>query len=481
MPTEVAIAPSYESASTSRRERRTLPTRSGIARSQTWTVDRWSLHAAVGLIIGLSILLATIGADARWLAALGNDVLAGGRIPAGIPFAAAPAAHWHNVTVLAEVVFAALVSALGDRGLVFAQTLAVAIAFAVLARDALRAGASRQATASTCLLVALGAVASLVVARVQMFSLVLFPLLLALLRNDSRRRSSRIWLVAPLLALWSNLHGAVLVGLLVTLAYLTLARLRERPVETIAVATACAVALCTNPGGIHALSYYHGVLSNVAAKRGEGMWGPLSPTSPLDALFMATGVILGSRAARARPAVWEGIVLLLLAVVTLHAARSGVWLLFMLVTPAAVGTRPGGAWRRRTVLIAGAALAVIVLGALRGPSPSGADSRTIARAMELARGTPVLADDIVAEQIALAGGKVWASDPIDAFGTRTQASYLDWLDGRRDGLAAIGTRVRVVVVRSGSPEAVLMQRTPSFRAVARGRSFEILERTPASR
>jgi hypothetical protein len=121
----------------------------------------------------------------------------------------------------------------------------------------------------------------------------------------------------------------------------------------------------------------------------------------------------------------------------------------------------------------------MVLGALRGPPPTGADSRTVARAMELARGTPILADDIVAEQIALAGGKVWASDPIDAFDPRTQTSYLDWLDGRRAGLTAIGTHVHVVVVSRGTAEAVLMQRTPGFQAVARGGSFEIFERTTA--
>jgi hypothetical protein len=437
----------------------------------------WSLRVSVIAIVGLSMLAGTVGADARWLAAFGHDLVMGGRIPAGIPFAAAPTVHWQNVTALAEAIFWGLESALGDRGLVLAQTLAVAVGFLVLARDARNAGATRQATASTCLLVALGAAPSLAIARVQLFSLALFPLLLTLLRSDARRRSHRIWLIAPLLAVWSNLHGAVLVGLVVTLAYLAVARLRERPAETIALAAACVLSLCLNPGGIHAFSYYHGVLANVAAQRGEGMWGPLSPVSPFDALLIAAAVVLCVRAARARIPAWESVVVLLLALMTVHAARSGVWLLLVLASPAAVGTRPGSRWRRRTVLIAGAAMAAIVLGALRGPPTAGASPEAVARAMYLARGTPILATDVIAEQIALAGGTVWASNPIDAFEPRVQAAYLDWMDGRRAGVAAIGSDVRVVLVSPGSPQAALMLRLRGFRVVAGDRSFEIFERT----
>jgi hypothetical protein len=170
----------------------------------------------------------------------------------------------------------------------------------------------------------------------------------------------------------------------------------------------------------------------------------------------------------------------MLAVMSVHAARSGIWLLFILYVPAAVGTGPGSPWRRRAVLIVGASVAAIVLGTIRGPGPSGADRRTVAQAIHLARGTPILASDIVAEQIALSGGKVWASDPIDAFQPQVQATYLDWLDGRSGVLTRVGRDVRVVLVSSGSREAALMHGVNAFRAVGHPRGFELFERTRAS-
>lgn len=438
--------------------------------------EGWLLPASVALTVGVALMWGVVGADARWLAALGHGVITSERIPHGIPFATAPTVHWYNPMALAEVIFWTLEHGLGDRGLVLAQTLAVGVAFGVLARGALCAGASRQATAANCLLVTLGAAPSLMIARAQLFSLALFPLLLELLRNDARERSHRIWLVVPLLALWSNLHGAVLVGMFATFAYLIVARLRHRPVETAAVAALCAVALCLNPAGIHIFSYFRGVLSNAAAQRGEGMWGPLSLTAPFDVLLIAVAAVLAVRATRVRLAAWEGIVMLLLAVMTFQAARSGIWLLFILLGPAAVGTRRGSPWRRRAVAIGAASFAAIVLGALRGPATSGADRHTIAQAIHLARGTPILASDIAAEQIALSGGTVWASDPIDAFQPQVQTAYLDWMDGRSGVLTRVGKGVRVVLVSRGSQEAALMKRIPSFRAVAHPPGFDLFVR-----
>jgi hypothetical protein len=438
--------------------------------------ERWSLPLAVALLVGVCLLLGMVGADARWLAALGHDIASEGRVPHGVPFAAAPTGQWHNATVLADLGFWGLEAMLGDRGLVLAQALAVAIAFTVLARDAGRAGAGAQQAASTCLLAALGALPSLVIARAQLFSVALFPVLLALLRSDSRRRSPRLWLVVPLLALWSNLHGGVLVGLAVTLTYLAIGRLRSSPAETVVLAALCVVALGLNPAGVHAPSYYQGVLGSAAAQSGQGMWGPLSPASPLGALTILAGVLLLWRARRTRPRAWEVVALVLLGAMTIHAARSGIWLLFSLIAPAAAGARHGTPWRRRLVMMAAVFLAGITAAAVRGPAPTGADRAVLTRALELAGRTPILADDIPAEQIALAGGRVWVSDPIDAFQPRAQVAYLEWMDGDPAGLAAAGRPVRVVLAGTGTPEAALMRRDRSFRAISRTRAFELFER-----
>ena len=193
---------------------------------------RLPLIATVATVLGVCALVSSVGADARWLAALGQTIVQRGAVPRGVPFAAAPTGHWANPIVLTEMVFYAFERGLGDRGLMVAQLVAVGVAMGLLARDARAGGAATAASAWTLLLAALSVLPSLAVARVQLFSLMLFPALVALLRAEWRRPSRRIWFVVALLALWSNLHGAALIGLGVTLAYLLASRARREPAAT---------------------------------------------------------------------------------------------------------------------------------------------------------------------------------------------------------------------------------------------------------
>jgi len=259
--------------------------------------------AAVAITVAVAALLGRVGADARWLAALGHTIMARGSVPSGIPFATAPSAHWPNVLVLAELIFNALERTFGDRGLMLAQLLAVAGAMGILARDARAAGAKEGPSARVLLIGALGALPALVVARVQLFSLVLFPVLVALLRAQARAPSRRIWLVVPLLALWSNLHGAALLGLLTVLVFLLCCQGRAFPLQSIGVAIAAVLSLCATPALLRTVTYYHGLLSNLAAQRGQGMWGPLSLTAPLQMLMVACVIAL---VWRIRRAAWPG-------------------------------------------------------------------------------------------------------------------------------------------------------------------------------
>ena len=45
---------------------------------------------ALGLGLALTAVIGTIGADARWLPALGQAIIEQGKVPRGVPFAAAP-------------------------------------------------------------------------------------------------------------------------------------------------------------------------------------------------------------------------------------------------------------------------------------------------------------------------------------------------------------------------------------------------------
>jgi hypothetical protein len=420
------------------------------------------LIAAIAAILGITALLLRIGADAQWLAALGRVIVARHGVPAGVPFAAAPSAHWPNALVLAELAFNGLEQGLGDRGLMLAQLLAVTVGLVILARDALNEGADGDGTAIALLVAALGALSSLVIVRVQLFSIALFPLLLLLLRSQARRPSRRIWIVVGILALWTNLHGAVLIGLLLTLAYLLLGRLRKDPVTAVAVGLASVAATFLTPALLRTVDYYDGVLHNQAAQRGIGLWAPLSLSAPLDDVAILAALILAWRARRSRPQLWEIAAALGLALLGVLASRSMVWLLFFLVVPAARTFRPLRTWRHLLVPSVTAALAAVAFAIARGPASSASEDAQISRALGLAHGTPVLASDRLAERIALDGGRIWLGNPLDAFSAHDQSVYLDWSQGNSAGLAALVPEVRVVLLVRDSASERLMSREHRF-------------------
>ncbi len=149
-------------------------------------------------------------------------------------------------------------------------------------------------------------------------------------------------------------------------------------------------------------------------------------------------------------------------------ARNGVWLLFWLAAPGAVGISRAGVVSRpwAAIAIAAAAGMLLCLSVARGPVAYAPGPRLVAQAITLSHGSPILAGGGVDEQIAVAGGRIWAGDPIDAFSSADQASYLDWLGGQRGGLRAL-TDVRVVLAQRGTPAAQLTASDPGFVAVGR--------------
>ncbi len=429
---------------------------------------------AVILAATLTVSLLRVGADARWLAAMGRAVVHTGSIPSRIPYAVAPSSHWTNVPVLGELSFYGLESAFGDRGLVLFQLIAVVAALALLGIDMRRARTSDPARALVLVLVLFAAAPAFIVVRSQVFSLVLFPLLLLLLRAERRAPSRRIWLLVPLVALWSNLHGAVLVGLLVAAVYLLVDRVRLQPVVSVIVLASCLGALFMTPALLRTPAYYRGVLESEAARRGFGLWAPLSPHSVFDVVFVLVAVPLVMLALRQRPPMWELVALALLAGATVHANRNSVWFAFLIGTPAARGltarVRRDIPVRRPIWNVCLAGAAVMLLGAaVHTPVAVGAGPRLLSRTAALADGRPVLADELDAEQLALDGQHVWIANPMDAFASVEQRAYLDWLEGRAGGDRLLRAQTPVVLVTVGTPAQKRLARDRAYRAVARDR------------
>ena len=135
------------------------------------------------------------------------------------------------------------------------------------------------------------------------------------------------------------------------------------------------------------------------------------------------------------------------------------------------------AWRSRSRV---GLLVAVVIGLAHGPLPSGATSQMLTRTIALAHGTPVLAEDLLGEQVADAGGRVWVANPIDAFRESDQRLYVEWLRGLPAGDAALAHAPRVVLVRYDGKAERRLRDDPDFRKVSGDTRAVLYERVRQS-
>ncbi|KRF46779.1 hypothetical protein [Terrabacter sp. Soil810] len=422
----------------------------------TSTIALVALGAFACVVTWLSI----VGSDALWLSALGDTIRADRRIPVGVPFAAAPSGDWVNTTALGQVVFSVLYIG-GSIGIVAAQVVAVTWTVWLLVAAARRGGARATVIVSVLVLVLVGGAAPLLIARAQLLSLVPYAALLVLLRRDHDRPSRLIWVAIPLIALWGNLHGAVLVGVAVLGCYLVFSRLRLEPWTAFGVGLASLAATCLNPGLLRAPQYYLGVFGGAATSDDSGMWSRLSLSNPFDVMLLAASIVLAYMAFRHRRPTWEYAAGLGLAGASVLAARHGIWLVLFLAVPATLTlTAPSDrapAPTRRPWLVPAATtvtviIAVIGLLTVRSPTFRVADAEA-SRLASATRGQVVLVAEPLAESMAAAGATVWVSNPLDAFDHADQTAYLAFTDGDAAGAARALDQADVVVAEPGSAPA----------------------------
>ena len=80
---------------------------------------------------------------------------------------------------------------------------------------------------------------------------------------------------------------------------------------------------------------------------------------------------------------------------------------------------------------------------------------------------------VLGEQVALAGGRVWMTNPLDAFSQRDQGLYLDWLAGQPDGDAALQRAPIVVFVLRDSDAAKRVEHIGLLRRVETDANAEL--------
>jgi hypothetical protein len=263
-------------------------------------------------------------------------------------------------------------------------------------------------------------------ARAQTFAMPLFAALVWLLARDARSPDRRILLVLPLLALWANVHGSVLLASLLLLlrcavgAGTALRYGRPRDLwRYLGLSCAALLAPFASPYGPALIHYYKATATNGAFHAFISEWaGTTLRGWPVYFVFAAL-VIVGVLRPEIRLGLFGGLCLVALVLVGLDTMRNVVWLPY-----AAVVLLPGGLarWspeprvrsRLRPLLVGFALAAALGVGALAAGTSSSV----------LERPWPDAAGDAIA--------RAAAQDP--SLRIVSEAGYGDWLVWRYPAL-----------------------------------------------
>jgi hypothetical protein len=210
--------------------------------------------------------------------------------------------------------------------LVHALLVTSGIAGAALIARARGASALSVTWVAIPVLIAYYPVAS--VMRPQTFAFPLFAATLWLVLSEARRPSRRVFLTLPLLVLWTNLHGSVLLGaMLVSLAGLVSMVPDRRPSwRGLALLLAPWACLFASPYALHLPSYYEKILVGGHFKQFVTEWRPTTLTTSTAAVYLLVlgGLWLLGRGGRSVPLL-DQLAFALTAVLAFEAVRNTAW------------------------------------------------------------------------------------------------------------------------------------------------------------
>lgn len=196
--------------------------------------------------------------DIGWHIRTGEYILDHLSVPRTDPFSfTKPGAPWFAWEWLSDLLFALVHRSSGLKGVVFLAGVVLTLWILLLLRQALWRGANAWVALAVTLLGA-GAASMHFLARPHIFTLLLTTVTVWFIESDLRAPGRGIWWLVPVTAVWANLHGGFLVGIvLLTTAAGALALAAgmgttgwRAPVRYSVLATACAGASLVNPYGI---------------------------------------------------------------------------------------------------------------------------------------------------------------------------------------------------------------------------------------
>jgi hypothetical protein len=318
---------------THRARPRALAARIGLGLEENGTLVLVVGAFASVLITHLRGALASDG----WMALLSGRVVAQHGLPSNDTLMIwAHGRRWVDQQWLAQLVLYEL-ERLGGLPLVLLVHVALvcgALAGAsVLAR---RQGGSARSATWVALPVLLAFWPEAGIMRPQSFAYPLFVAVLWLLLDESRRSSRRVYLVLPLLVLWANLHGSVLIGSGLVSGYALVqlagsASKRPRTVEPRSVVLLFTPWLCAlaSPYATSLPHYYRTIFSS-GFGRYVTEWAPTTlklQNAPVYLLALAGFWLLGR--ASARTSAFEKLVFVALTLLAFDAVRNAPWLALM--------------------------------------------------------------------------------------------------------------------------------------------------------
>jgi hypothetical protein len=404
--------------------------------------------------------------------------------------------RWIDQQWLAQITLYGLVRLGGLKLVLLVHALLVTSAIAGAALIARIRGATARAVVWVTIpaMVAYYPVAT--VLRPQTFAFPLFVATLWLLIADQRNPSRRVFFVLPILALWGNLHGSVLLGaMLVSLAGLVGMWERRRPTPRgVALLLAPWACVFVSPYALHLPAYYEKILVSGDFSKFVSEWAPttLKATTAPVYLIVLAGLWLLGRWGR-DVTLFEKLAFVVTGVVAFQAIRDIAWvgLVAIAVLPQLVDRirqQPAEEPRRLNRILSIVILATVVI------SVAGVAAKPT---IWFTSGFP----DAGAKAVAAAAGpqgKVFATSPYAdwllwsrpqlagrvAFDSRfelltsAQVRHLTYFEARAGDWLAQARRYRVFVVsrRTDRTFARALVRQLPARIVFSSRQVEVLRR-----
>lgn len=319
-----------------------------------------------------------------WLALLaGREIVAHGLPSHDTLTVWARGREWIDQQWLAQVVLYGVQRLGGYRLVMLFHATLVLGGFGTACAIARRRGASALSVTWIGVLGLLAYFPEAAIMRAQSFAYLFFTAVVALLFDDSRLRSKRVFFVFPLLVVWANLHGSVAVGAGLVSLYglMTVVSARRSPEDGLARGLLLLAApwgcMLASPYATSLPSYYRTILFGAHFGRYVTEWSPTAwsiVTAPVYILVVAGVWLLGR--GRGGATRFEVVAFLVTSLLAFQALRNMAWvaLTAILLLPRlldCVRTPPAEPRRVNRILAPAAlvaALAVVVATAARSDS-----------------------------------------------------------------------------------------------------------------